>query len=526
MHPILKGLYENLEVRCENVGCNEVFAWPRLADHQAVCEFISGDVRCNVPGCTFVGPIEQMSTHDKEFASKHQILFEAKIKEMEAKAAAVESKVRSYSCIFEKNQKPHPKPPARATAFPFQLPLATLPQPIPRAASLKPPKKAKAKKTNPRTITATAIAAESSANSSIDGTQTSITNGASSSALAVRLGNRMTSDRIFEIDGSIDEPISQPVDPRGPSELLPLPNTVITTPLACTSSLLIIEDRLFCGYISGHIVVWDLNTNECLNEFQGHSHPIDHLASPSQHDINHDRIQQRIDHLFTVSCLEKVIKIWDIKTITRETTIRCVKSISFDVSRISCIAIPGHTSELKHLFTGHSTQSHIRVNMIGNNRKSVIHRHTGGVLSLLVYKDRLYSGSKDTLIHVLDHATFNHLGTLQGHTKEVSGMDITTDGMKLCSYSLDKSIKVWDTTSYTCLATIQEPTSHPVSLVISGNRIYVGLSNFVTIRIYDINNYEHISDITMTTRGVKDIGIHNNRLFVGSKSGTIKIYYL
>jgi len=47
------------------------------------------------------------------------------------------------------------------------------------------------------------------------------------------------------------------------------------------------------------------------------------------------------------------------------------------------------------------------------------------------------------------------LATLQGHTTSVWGVDLSTDGRLLASASLDGTIRLWDTSSATCLRVVR-----------------------------------------------------------------------
>ena len=67
---------------------------------------------------------------------------------------------------------------------------------------------------------------------------------------------------------------------------------------------------------------------------------------------------------------------------------------------------------------------------------------TNWIMCLTIYKNKLFSGSRDHTIRVWDADTHAHVATLQGHTSDV--MCLTIYKNKLFSGSNDSTIRVWN----------------------------------------------------------------------------------
>jgi WD40 repeat protein len=92
--------------------------------------------------------------------------------------------------------------------------------------------------------------------------------------------------------------------------------------------------------------------------------------------------------------------------------------------------------------------------------------HSGRICSICLSEDgnTLYSASTDKTIKMWDvDATLQHwrnvcskpcIGTLEGHGHTVTSLCFSFKTQRLISASLDKSIKVWDTTTNTCIQTV------------------------------------------------------------------------
>ncbi|KAK8798667.1 hypothetical protein WA158_007752 [Blastocystis sp. Blastoise] len=68
----------------------------------------------------------------------------------------------------------------------------------------------------------------------------------------------------------------------------------------------------------------------------------------------------------------------------------------------------------------------------------------------------LFTGSNDMQINAIDltaGGNYQLLYSLQGHMGWIFGLDITNDGLYLATASSDKTVKIWDLTTKTCIQT-------------------------------------------------------------------------
>eukprot|EP01061_Rhynchopus_euleeides_P046406 TRINITY_DN879_c0_g1_i20.p1 TRINITY_DN879_c0_g1~~TRINITY_DN879_c0_g1_i20.p1 ORF type:complete len:633 (+),score=164.15 TRINITY_DN879_c0_g1_i20:33-1901(+) len=77
------------------------------------------------------------------------------------------------------------------------------------------------------------------------------------------------------------------------------------------------------------------------------------------------------------------------------------------------------------------------------------------MFSIAVSHTSIFAASPDKkTIHEWDINTLQHTHSLVGHTEDVLQVALTTDETQLVSCSYDKSVKVWCTTTRTCLSTL------------------------------------------------------------------------
>ena len=90
----------------------------------------------------------------------------------------------------------------------------------------------------------------------------------------------------------------------------------------------------------------------------------------------------------------------------------------------------------------------------GTPSATVLEGHSNAVYGIAVSTARIFTGSKDKTIRVYDISTLTHTDTLSEHTGGVNHIALTQDEQHLVSCSGDKSLKVWCTTTLTCIRTV------------------------------------------------------------------------
>ena len=90
----------------------------------------------------------------------------------------------------------------------------------------------------------------------------------------------------------------------------------------------------------------------------------------------------------------------------------------------------------------------------GTPSATVLEGHSDCVYGIAVSTTRIFTGSEDKTIRVYDISTLTHTDTLSEHTGGVYHIALTNDEQHLVSCSNDNSLKVWCTTTLTCIRSV------------------------------------------------------------------------
>ena len=124
----------------------------------------------------------------------------------------------------------------------------------------------------------------------------------------------------------------------------------------------------------------------------------------------------------------------------------------------------------------------------GTPSATVLKGHSKAVVSIAVSGTRIFSGSLDESIRVWDISTLTHTHTLDGHTDSVKDIALTQDEQHLVSCSQDKSLKVWCTTSLSCLRTVPlDSPFQPTSLTVSQPGDVVAVKSWTSSTLYRLS---------------------------------------
>ena len=111
-------------------------------------------------------------------------------------------------------------------------------------------------------------------------------------------------------------------------------------------------------------------------------------------------------------------------------------------------------------------------------------------------------GHEDETIRVRDISTLTHTHTLDGHTAGVTAITLTQDEQHLVSCSFDLSLKVWCTTSLSCLRTVQLD-GFPFSLAVSQPGDVVAMNIYSTApTLYRLSTGECLGEVDSQGCGV------------------------
>ena len=95
--------------------------------------------------------------------------------------------------------------------------------------------------------------------------------------------------------------------------------------------------------------------------------------------------------------------------------------------------------------------------------------------------------------------------TLDGHARAVNFVDFSPDSTRLASASKDKSVKLWDTTTGACIATLWGHEDPVLFVKFSPNMAYFASSSHDTIKIWDPITYDCITTIAGQASSIESI---------------------
>lgn len=130
-------------------------------------------------------------------------------------------------------------------------------------------------------------------------------------------------------------------------------------------------------------------------------------------------------------------------------------------------------------------------------------------------------------IHLLDAATWEEVGVLNGHTSHVNALAVNSDGSRLVSGSRDRTLRVWNMADRACLATLEGHTDEIFAAAFSpdGTRLVSGGRDRV-IRVWDAQRFEEITQLHGHTSYVYSLAFTPDGLTLvsGGGDGTVRLW--
>jgi hypothetical protein len=176
-------------------------------------------------------------------------------------------------------------------------------------------------------------------------------------------------------------------------------------------------------YPSGESLrIWDLISNEVLEEFRGHLYPVTCMA------LNFD--------LIATGGEDRRVKVWSLQTNS------LVGTFEGHEKFVRGVAISGNV-----LASG-SDDLTVRVWNISENKKiGVLYGHSQGVETVALTSDakKVVSGGRDTFVHVWSVNKLLLLFKFSGHTGWICEVSISIDEKYVFSASIkEESVRVWE----------------------------------------------------------------------------------
>jgi WD40 repeat protein len=139
----------------------------------------------------------------------------------------------------------------------------------------------------------------------------------------------------------------------------------------------------------------------------------------------------------------------------------------------------------------------------------------------------LASASVDKTVKLWDTSTSEEIKTLTGHTSGVYGISFSPDGKMLASASVDKTVKLWDTSTGKEIKTLTGHTNAVWGISFSPDgKMLASASVDKTVKLWDTSTGKEIKTLTGHTGGVTGVSFSPDGKMLASASAdkTVKLW--
>jgi len=267
---------------------------------------------------------------------------------------------------------------------------------------------------------------------------------------------------------------------------------------------IISKQYIISGSDDETIKIWDISTFKLVKTLKKHTGAVlsvavssiinttDKFANIISSVENTATLPDNIGKQYIISGSgDETIKIWDLSTF------KLVKTLKKHTDNVTSVAV-----------------------------SSII--NTADEFGNIISKQYIISGSGKETIKIWDLSTFKLVTTLEGHTDwincvAVSGIINTADNIEkqyIISGSEDKTIKIWDLSTFELVETLEGHNYSVISIAVSGiNNIADKFGNIIseqyiisgssdkTIKIWDLSTFELVTTLEGHTHNVNSVAV-------------------
>ena len=283
------------------------------------------------------------------------------------------------------------------------------------------------------------------------------------------------------------------------------------------------------------IKIWDLETGKCRASLKGHKDKVNCVAISADgqqlvsagndslvriwraRDGRPEKIRiikgvflvlsaafvpRSHDILYVGAYSAENLQLWNVDDDSLRWSIREIAESDSPVAKGVVVTRDG-----KHAFAAFHSGEIMQLELKRAKRIAVFTAHSASVNSIAITPDDRFivSGSDDKTLKIWDIQTWTCVGTLEGHQSNVHSVAVSPDGTLIASTGFtDETVRLWDFKSGECLQVIRpgiNPTPLSVTFNPDGSQLLVG-TTLGRIYVYRLSAAPHTRTVESAKRYV------------------------
>jgi len=270
------------------------------------------------------------------------------------------------------------------------------------------------------------------------------------------------------------------------------------------------KQYIVSGSHDNTIKIWNSTSYECIAVLEGHTGPVVSLSIVPSTE-------------FIISGSEDTkIKIWN----STSSDYPCIKTLDEHDYAVNTLSIMPSD---EYLISG-STSGQI---IIWNNNFSFFQQLSASgspscyAFAVLRSSNEKLVSSAGNDIKIWSWESFNLIASLVGHTQLVSSLAVLNSTQSIVSGSFDFTVKIWDSTTFQCIATLRSKLnafidSNIQSLAILPNIESIFVGSNIQFEVWSFKEFSYLCNLNGHNNSVYSIDFaQNNELISGSQDQTI-----